>query len=1217
MLNNEKGDIVKKIIVIAIVVIPLWLFGQIWQRVLEESIDDNYLAGAYSGGVNYSKPYWIDIDADNDFDLFIGEAGGGLHFYRNDGTVSSPSWAFVEEHFENIDVGNRSSQAFVDIDADGDYDLFIGEQWGMLYYYRNEGTPNVDSFVFVTDNYEGIDVGGYSAPFFCDIDNDGDSDLFIGEHAGNINYYRNDGTPSSPSWTLVDETWFGIDVGTKNIPWFIDIDADGDLDLFIGYSEGTTYFYRNDGTPSVPNMVYVTDNYISDVGNTNAPSFVDIDNDGDYDFFVGEFIGNTNFYRNTGTPSNASWSFIRRHYLTIDMNSSTTPVLVDIDADGDYDLFSGEWVGFIDYFKNTGTPTNPKWDIISENYLGIDVGDNSTPDFVDIDNDNDYDMFIGNVTGNIYYYRNDGSAASPSFTFVSSNYNSIDVGDNSAPAFIDIDNDNDFDLFIGNLLGTIWYYRNDGTASVPSWTYITDTYESIDIGERSNPTFADIDNDNDYDLFIGEALGTTFHYRNDGTSSSPSFTFVTDAFADINVGENTAPAFIDINNDGDLDLFIGERWGGLNHYEQITGDLVPPEAPYIYGEKAGNDAYFWWHPVTTDTAGNPENVSHYVIYRNTVPSFVPGPADSIGSTLAPDTIFLDIGALNTGISYYYLVKTVDVADNRSTKSNMGYKFDKYVNENPGVTSDRNWTSLPWHSEYTTVSDLTIDLSPSGNPLIEINNLRDDQLYENYTYIPGFGWLGTDFLISSGRGYELVTNTDTDVILVGSNDPDGLVNLNENSGAVSDRNWTSIPYNAIYNTVSGITTEYSPSGNPLIEINNLRDDQLYENYTYIPGFGWLGTDFSISPGRGYELVVNTDATWNPTEYSNQADYGVLITQRKKKTNMDIHLGTLTKPIRFPAWVIEDYYAHRSNSESGKKTKFDHPERYRPATGTSKQENDYRKPGISHIVFVYLNMQDFESLVFTAYRVEQPHDVLTNDVIGCGTVRKGTRGALWFNTGNFKHPWHDGEEMILLIEASKKNKAYFCILNFTLDKGVDIQNLGEASLCPVPEPETKRTSCVVYWDEITDANVIGYSLFQDDKRLNDKIIPGSEYTAVTGDICLKPVIRGGYETVYGSQQSYSTLNNRTPVAYALTVYPNPFSGKSSIDYALPHLATVNIRVYDISGRHVKTLINEKLDAGYYKTNWFGDDDAGKKVTAGVYFIQLTTQAFGSHRKIIVIN
>ncbi|MEO0185820.1 MAG: VCBS repeat-containing protein, partial [candidate division WOR-3 bacterium] len=572
--------ILNKLLLVFALVLPVVLYAETWQRVLPAYVDNIYLAGAYSGSVNYSRPAWVDIDGDNDYDFFIGGEHGGMHFYRNNGTPSSPSWTFVTEFYKNIDVGNRSSQTFVDIDADNDYDLFIGNQDGWIAFYRNVGSSTVDTFVLVSSNYLGIDVGSYSAPWFCDIDADGDKDMFIGCQTGTIYYYRNDGTPSTPNFVYVTNNWFSIDIGTRSIPCFADINADGDFDLFIGWAEGTVYYYRNDGTPTTPNMVYVTDSFTTDLGNTTAPSFVDIDNDGDLDMFVGEYIGNVNFYRNTGSATNPNMSYVRRHYVDIDMNSSSTPTFVDIDNDGDYDMFAGEWVGIIDYYQNSGTATNHRWTIVSENYAGIDVGDNSAPTFVDIDADNDFDLFIGNLEGNIYYYRNDGNATTPNFTLVSSNYNSIDVGDRAAPDFIDIDNDNDFDLFIGNNDGVIWFYRNTGTPSVPSWTLVSSNYNNIDVGERAIPYFADVDRDGDFDLFIGEYWGTTFFYRNTGTPSVPAWTFVTNTFAGINVEENTAPTFVDIDNDNDLDLFIGERWGGLNLYLQIV-DLTPPKPPFI------------------------------------------------------------------------------------------------------------------------------------------------------------------------------------------------------------------------------------------------------------------------------------------------------------------------------------------------------------------------------------------------------------------------------------------------------------------------------------------------------------------------------------------------------------------------------------------------------------------------------------------------------------
>jgi hypothetical protein len=137
-------------------------------------------------------------------------------------------------------------------------------------------------------------------------------------------------------------------------------------------------------------------------------------------------------------------------------------------------------------------------------------------------------------------------------------------------------------------------------------------------------------------------------------------------------------------------------------------DNVPPSAPYIYAEKltAGNCVTLTWNKITTDILGNPEAMDHYTVYRNTLPDFIPGPSDSIAGVIHPDTTYTDLGALNAVDNYYYLVKAVDQAENRSANSNMGYKLNKFVNENAGATSDKNWTGLPWYSEYTTVSDLT-------------------------------------------------------------------------------------------------------------------------------------------------------------------------------------------------------------------------------------------------------------------------------------------------------------------------------------------------------------------------------------------------------------------------------------------------------------------------------------------------------------------------------
>ncbi len=657
-------------------------------------------------------------------------------------------------------------------------------------------------------------------------------------------------------------------------------------------------------------------------------------------------------------------------------------------------------------------------------------------------------------------------------------------------------------------------------------------------------------------------------------------------------------------------------------YKAVFGFWYPPEAsppsaPYVsHAEKSGNDLTLTWNRITTDTLGNPETMHYYAVYRSTAPAFIPAPSDSIGAVFHPETTYTDAGALNASESYYYLVKAVDWARNRSKKSNMGYKFSKFFNENAGPTSDRNWVSLPWHNDYSTVSDLTTDLSPSGDPLVEITNLRDDQLYENYTYIPGFGWLGTDFTISSGRGYEMVTDNDTTLMLVGANNPDGLVNLNENPGAVSDRNWVSIPYNAMYSTVSDITDEYSPSGDPLIEVTNLRDDQLYENYTYIPGFGWLGTDFSISPGRGYEFVVNTDTTWNPTEYSNETDGRMLTLGKKRNIDVEVRLGELTESERAPVWHVEDIDDKPISTGLSKGRDYSKASFYKPVKKKIKREENYREPGISHVVYATLELKALDNFAFTVYRPDRPYDVLTENTVGSGIATKDAYGVVWFNVGNFRRPWHDGEEIVLVVEALSQRRGYFTVESFKVDKGVDIQEIGEISLVPIPPPEAQTKLHAVRWAKLDNDNIVGYSVYQNDERLNDKVIAEQEYF-VQGDVSLRPVIKGGYETVYSSQGPQSEPQTHTPIFYAFTIYPNPFTKKTGINYALPHRVLVNIRVYDVSGRQVKTLVSEKLNPGYYNSTWYGDDDVGRVVSAGVYFIQMNTEGFKSQRKVIFVH
>ncbi len=154
--------------------------------------------------------------------------------------------------------------------------------------------------------------------------------------------------------------------------------------------------------------------------------------------------------------------------------------------------------------------------------------------------------------------------------------NGVDVGFRAAPTFVDIDNDGDKDAFIGEATGTILYYKNTGTAAAPVFTVQTgaaNPFNGVDIGNNANPTFVDIDNDGDKDAFIGENDGTINYYKNTGTAAAPVFAAQTGAanpFNGVDVGTFSGPIFEDIDNDGDKDAFIGESGGTIKYYKNTT-----------------------------------------------------------------------------------------------------------------------------------------------------------------------------------------------------------------------------------------------------------------------------------------------------------------------------------------------------------------------------------------------------------------------------------------------------------------------------------------------------------------------------------------------------------------------------------------------------------------------------------------------------------------------
>jgi hypothetical protein len=75
-----------------------------------------------------------------------------------------------------------------------------------------------------------------------------------------------------------------------------------------------------------------------------------------------------------------------------------------------------------------------------------------------------------------------------------------------------------------------------------------------------------------------------------------------------------------------------------------------------------------------------------------------------------------------------------------------------------------------------------------------------------------------------------------------------------------------------------------------------------------------------------------------------------------------------------------------------------------------------------------------------------------------------------------------------------------------------------------------------------------------------------------------------------------------ATLLALHPNPFTNRTSVSFAVTRPGDVRLRVFDVAGRVVATLVNRPQDAGSYTVDWNGFDSAGRAASAGVYFVRL---------------
>ena len=489
---------------------------------------------------------FVDFDADGDLDLLAEEPFSYIRYYRNDGGVTDPSFVLVADTVRDVDgepifADRQSIPNASDLDCDGAIDLLVGRLSGTISHFEADGSgPDGDPrFRLVTDRFEDIEIvaqfgsaHGSNTMALGDVDGDGDEDLFWGDffEAGLL-YIENQGGCAGPSFRS-EPTPFPVtdplSTSGYNAPTVGDPDGDGDLDLLVGVLGGAF----NPNTTSIQNL-----------------HWLEQDPAGVFSDRTSRLIG------------------------MLDLGSESVPVPVDLDGDGDLDLLVGNRIqpddpqnGALYRLENRGSPTAPSF-ALDGVMGGVGAGYHRIPAFGDLDADGDLDAVVGTWEDELSYYRNDGASGGVELQLADPAVAALTRGRNAAPALGDLDGDGDLDLVVGESSGQLAYYRNDGGPSAPAFAVPEDGWLGIDVGRRSFPVLEDLDLDGDLDLLVGSETEGIQVYVNSGTATDAFFRGAPVVLPVATFGFAT-PAFADFDRDGDRDLVLGGAAGGLRYFER-------------------------------------------------------------------------------------------------------------------------------------------------------------------------------------------------------------------------------------------------------------------------------------------------------------------------------------------------------------------------------------------------------------------------------------------------------------------------------------------------------------------------------------------------------------------------------------------------------------------------------------------------------------------------
>ncbi|GAB3894144.1 FG-GAP-like repeat-containing protein [Spirosoma agri] len=489
-------------------------------------------------------PAITDFDDDGDIDILTFDASGNLITYQQNMSVERTGkkdgldfkradcqvWGhFIKEFCNDFTfgiscdgtagagkvnpvvnaakpVGTRplhsgNTLAILDVNGDGKKDMLFGfvscTNIAVLY---NAGANNENatftSFDSLFPAQNPIAFPAYAATFSEDVDGDGIKDLLASTYSDfNENrlynfrasswFYRNAGTNQKPDFKLIQKDFLQndmLDLGENAAPALADLDGDGDMDLLVGYSgvlSGTAYraglwHFENKGTTQNPAFALVTTDYLGltqGLGLSEVvPSFADVDANGSTDLVLtgtgAKGIEIRVFFNTAAKGAAAQYSLAgATRWPTPDlMQPGELLTVADMDHDGKSDVLVGKSEGTVHYFRNAGTAVSPTFQLQNQRFGGF-TNDNSYYDrarslvIADMNGDKKEEIITASNNGKVRIYQFP-ARLDQSLTLIDSLPGLGLPGTGLIAAMADLDGDQLPDLMLGSEAGGVRYLKN-------------------------------------------------------------------------------------------------------------------------------------------------------------------------------------------------------------------------------------------------------------------------------------------------------------------------------------------------------------------------------------------------------------------------------------------------------------------------------------------------------------------------------------------------------------------------------------------------------------------------------------------------------------------------------------------------------------------------------------------------------------------------------------